>query len=361
MGCVYLWLDWFEFTPSFYVIGTIALSLITTIGFASMGYFINEFFDKECDFKAGKVNKLAHLPIKWQSLLLAGILVVTFLPWIWLPKNQFSVFLIAIQIGLFLLYSLPFPRFKEHPYLSLLLDSLYAYTLPLILSFHTFSILKQSQTYPSWFYFFIVAATFIGIRNILTHQIKDVFKDAAAGLQSLPMLIGVNKTQNLLRLVFTYELFFMSISLFVFSLKFWFVFFVLLAYLIFALKVFKENNLNEGSSDFYLEINKAYNIVFPFLTLLMLVVKWPITLVYLLFHAFFLVPFNVYRFILSIVIPFLIKIRIRIHSLVVTDLRNLISVLVNYPIYFIFRIVGIDLKKEGTSALGYFRKRRGVK
>lgn len=339
----------------------IGLSLLTTIGFASLGYFINEFFDKESDAKAGKLNKLAFLPFWTQGLILAAILLITFLPWVFLPKDHLSLLLIFTQISLFLLYSLPFPRLKENAYLSLVIDALYAYTLPLLLSFHTFSLLKGSHYFPLWFILFSVSAGFIGLRNILTHQVKDVFKDAAAGQKSLPMLLGPIKTQLLLTLIFAYEVFSIALTLVVFSINFWFLSILLIAYLWFALDVFKRKGIKENTSNMFQEINKAYNLVFPLLALLVLLIKWPIVLVILLIHSSFLVPFNVWKYLHSKVMPILIRIRVRIHSFVVTDLRNAISAMVNYPIYFLFRLAGIDLKKEGTSAMGYFRKRRRSK
>ena len=42
-------------------------------------------------------------------------------------------------------------------------------------------------------------------------------------------------------------------------------------------------------------------------------------------------------------------------------LRQLLSVIINYPIYYLFLIFGVDLKKENTSALDYLKKRNARK
>ena len=201
MGCVYLWLWWFEFSFDFDLVLVILLSLVTSIGFAGLGYFINEYFDLESDAKAGKQNKLAPVTSFGRLIILIIVLLLTFTPWIFLPKNNFSFILIGLQIILFLLYSMPFPRLKESIYLSLVLDALYAYSVPLLLSFHTFSLLAKSSMYPPWFFLFFLAVTFIGLRNILTHQIKDIFKDEFSGQKTLPMVVGFNATVQLVKLL----------------------------------------------------------------------------------------------------------------------------------------------------------------
>jgi 1,4-dihydroxy-2-naphthoate octaprenyltransferase len=63
LGCVYLWLVWFRTPFSIEAMTLIALSLITAIGFAALGYLINEYFDQEDDARAGKLNRMALAPI----------------------------------------------------------------------------------------------------------------------------------------------------------------------------------------------------------------------------------------------------------------------------------------------------------
>jgi 4-hydroxybenzoate polyprenyltransferase len=358
MGCVYLWLVWFNFSFSSSLLIVIGLSLLTTVGFASLGYFINEFFDKESDTKAGKINKLSLIPLWSQFAILVAILLVTFLPWNWLPRDQISYFLIFLQIGLFLAYSMPIPRLKETSYASLVLDALYAYPVPLLLSFHTFSLLSGNQAYPSWFVLFVVASFFIGIRNIITHQIQDIFKDAASGLRTFPMVIGVNQTKTVQTIVFAYEVFFVSIAILVFSYHFWFVLFVLVGYWIHGWYVFVYHGNLENPSKMYLEINKAYSLVFPILVLLFLSLKWPFGWIVLLVHGSILVPFNFWKLGYNLIIPLVIRLRIAFHRFLVMNVRHFLSLCINYFIYFLFKLVGVDLKKEGMSAIDYLRKRR---
>ena len=57
-GNLYLWLILFDIPFSISSVLLLILSLITSFGFAALGYFINEFFDKEDDENSNKVNKL---------------------------------------------------------------------------------------------------------------------------------------------------------------------------------------------------------------------------------------------------------------------------------------------------------------
>ena len=90
MGCVYLWLWGFGLPFTIEIIWLTFLSLVTTVGFASLGYFINEFFDKESDARAGKINKLAHLSPGIQIFIFSLVLALTLLPWIWLPSTKIT-------------------------------------------------------------------------------------------------------------------------------------------------------------------------------------------------------------------------------------------------------------------------------
>ena len=62
-GNLYLWLILFDIPFSISSVLLLILSLITSFGFAALGYFINEFFDKKDDENYNKVNKLLRLAI----------------------------------------------------------------------------------------------------------------------------------------------------------------------------------------------------------------------------------------------------------------------------------------------------------
>lgn len=359
MGCVYLWLWWFNFRFTEETLRVIFLSLLTTVGFAALGYFINEYFDKESDARSGKVNKLAWLPAWAHGLIFSGILLCTFLPWKWLPADRLSYTLIFLQVILFLLYSMPFPRLKETVYAALVVDSLYAYTVPLLLSFHTFSLLAGKEQYPVWFWLLLAAVSFIGLRNIITHQIRDVYKDAVAGYTTLPMVAGVEGTIAWQQVVFAYEVFLMALTLLVLGAGYAMWLLVLLLYGWYAWRVFTRNGKTATPAHMFQEMNKAYNLVMPLVVLFFLGIRWPYAWMVLVIHAGMLVPVHVWHGTCSVVVPLLVKLRVAIHQFMVTDMRHALSMCINYPVYGLFLIMGVDLKKEGISAFDYLRKKFG--
>ena len=212
-GNLYLWLILFKISFDFKLLWILFLSLTTSFGFAALGYFINEFFDKEDDFVAGKINKLQILNAYKQIILFVCILLFTFIPWAFLPFNKISIVLITIQILLFIIYaSYPF-RLKKNKYLSGIIDSMYAYTIPLLLSYYTFYLVSGSDSFnPLILFTYSLLLLITGYRNITIHYINDIFKDKRVGLVTLPRHIGVKKTDSLLKICLLLE----AIILFVF-------------------------------------------------------------------------------------------------------------------------------------------------
>ena len=205
MACVYLWSNLFEIRFSLHTLSIFALSVSTTFGFAALGYFINEFFDKADDAKAGKINKLSLLSPQLQALLFLVIIAVCLLPWIYLPKDQTSLHLILAELTCFLLYSAPYIRWKRSTYIAGIIDALYAYLIPGLLSFHTYELLAggKQAAFPLLFF---VALFFIGYRNIFLHQIKDVLGDQKSGMISLPQKLGPIQSYRLLKMLYFVEI-----------------------------------------------------------------------------------------------------------------------------------------------------------
>lgn len=351
MGCVYLWAGFLGIGFDVSGIILITLSLTTTIGFAALGYFINEHFDKTNDAAAGKVNKLALLKGYQQLFLLLAIVAITLLPWLWLPADKLSYVLIGTEIGLFLAYSLPYIRFKEKAYLAGIVDSSYAYVVPLFLAFHTYSLYTGTH-YRLMVILFSLAVFFIGFRNIIIHQVNDVIGDEKAGVETLPMKIGVENTTQLLKVNLVYEVFFCSLAFVVIGLikpvyLIWAV--IYLAYITQRVSV----NRKEMTNPFFTLLpvrhltDQAYQVLFPLTMLfLLIIIDWH-WLVLLPLHVLFLLPNSILEESLKYLHLFSIR------------LKGVVSILVNYPIYFFFLIFGVNLKKENKSAMEYLKSKFG--
>ena len=353
MGCVYMWLWWFKLPFTLKTISLTFLSLLTTIGFASLGYFINEFFDKESDAKAGKLNKLAFISPQLQFGICLSSIALTLLPWIWLPSNSISWLLIVLQIFLFLIYSLPFPRIKESTYLSVVIDSLYAYVVPLILSFYTFGLIAGTTTIPTWFYLFVVAVFFIGLRNIIIHQVNDVMKDKQSGMTTLPMVLGVENTKLVVVIILLYEVLFIMtwvLALQVEHVEMWMWIPIYLPAAFYSLRyLLSTSNINYDK----LFINYTYQYFMPLLLILLLVINNVGWIFILLLHVILLIPFHLIKKSFNL----LKEVISYTQRFVYNDVRNILSMVINYPIYYCFRLLGVDLKKENVSALGILKRK----
>lgn len=364
IGCVYLWVWWFQIPFNLSGVLLLLLSLLTTAGFASLGYLTNELFDIESDLKAGKRNRLAGLPASYVALAFVLSLLVTFLPWLHLPANRTSWVLISAEILAFLLYSLPFPRLKKVPVCSNVLDAAYAYTLPLLLSFHTFHLASPSTPLaPLWvFALFAVVVTISGLRNIVIHQIDDVFRDKISGIYTLPMMLGTGLTTRLLLVLLIGETALHLI--WAIALGAYHTVFVVWALLYVSSLIFTASRYTEKATLNYFSIHKARHltdntnqIVFPLFTLTLLVLANSYWAVIIPVHIFLLMP-------PLILVPVTIFIRdsmtyTRYHVPHYFRLMVIypLSLVVNYSIYFIFRLVGVNLKKQKKSALDVLKSR----
>lgn len=356
MGCVYLWIRHFYLPFDGPTLMMLGLSLMTTVGFASLGYFINEYFDRPHDGRAGKANRLAHVPQVLRMTMLVFILLFTFVPWVWLPHDGVTWVLIGAEVALFLLYSMPFPRLKAVPVLSNLVDMGYAYLLPLLLSFHTYA-LYIGAGHPIWIFPLMLAVAAIGFRNIVIHQVNDLFNDRRAGLVTLPRIIGpLNTTRLLAGLLAVEMLAFLTFGVMLAdgSLRM-----LVVTVLYIVLLIVRLVQLHQHMGLRFLPLSPVrhltdpyYQIAFPALLLLLLVFRdWRWVMLVPL-HALIFIPRDVYA---------LIAAQVR-EAWWWADrqrpiVRAAISASVNYPIYWFFRLLGVDLVREGKSATAFIRSK----
>lgn len=360
IGCVYLWLFYFDITFSLDALVLIVLSLTTTFGFAALGYFINEYFDQDADLKAFKINKLSLLKAQQQLLLFSVIIALTFLPWLKLPFTHYTLILISFEIGLFFVYSFPFPRLKNSPVAAPLIDAAYAYVTPLILSYYTYT-LFISVDFDFTIFPLLAAVFFIGLRNILIHHVNDIFKDKRSGQKTLPQILGIQRTSLLILFFLLHEFIFMVLFTFLFTQKkttflLWLLFYPLWM-------IFRWFQLKPHETWTYFSIRKlrhltdfAYQFWLPLLALILLVIqdfKW---LILIPFHLLILVEKNIlndaWNYLIYQIAP---AIKRSYHWVRGKWIRPAISIIINYPIYFFFLLFGVNLAKEKKSAWQYLK------
>lgn len=171
-------------------------SICTIVGIAGFGYLSNDFGDRKTDLLAGKENLLANMSFANILLLLLLFLTLALLPWfIFFPLNKLTGILLGAEFFLFLVYILPPFRLKERALLGVLTDSLYAHVNPVILAALTFEALAKNKIMGFELIFGSMALwqLFLGMRNILLHQIKDHENDLKSGIKTFSTQFGLEK------------------------------------------------------------------------------------------------------------------------------------------------------------------------
>ncbi|MBX2903864.1 MAG: UbiA family prenyltransferase [Chitinophagales bacterium] len=361
MGCVYLWLSWFAIELNSSSVFLVLLSLLTTVGFAALGYFINEYFDIASDARAGKVNKLAYLPVLLRVGLFLAALALAFVPWCWLPVNGVSWFLIGLQLLFFLLYSLPFPRLKEVPVVSNFIDAGYAYWIPLLLSHHTYALYAQKE-WAYWMPLFSMAVFLIGFRNILIHQVNDVFNDRRAGMQTLPMHLGVDATTFLIKILLFHEVLFLTGVLVMIGIALPLHFAIVLVYIVAVSYKVWTNRVQFASPYFSIERTRhitddVNQYVLPLSWLSILVLRHVGFIFLVPLHLLFLFPTAYLITAWTAVLLYCKAFWWWWVRFVTVTVRHGFSMCINYPIYLFMKLIGVDLAKEKMSLLEYCKKK----
>lgn len=184
-------------------------SVVTIIGIAGFAYLLNDFTDRGQDAKLSRENSTAGLPNITVFFYLFFFLCLSLLPWfIFFPLNKIIVTLLVAEIVLFILYSARPFRLKECGVLGIVADALYAHAIPAALAAQTFRPIiiefnpELSQLNPflgMWFLSLVLWQFFLGIRNILLHQLADLDNDQKSKTRTWVSLVGAAPVWNWIR------------------------------------------------------------------------------------------------------------------------------------------------------------------
>lgn len=354
-GNLYLWLVLFNI--GFGAPGVVLLfcSLVTSFGFAALGYFINEFFDQQDDARAGKLNKLSLLNNLQKAMLFIVICLVTSLPWVFLEYNTVSLSLIALQVLLFVLYASPPFRFKKINYLSVITDSLYAYVVPLLLSMNTYYLSGSNDKKDFLFIIPYALLMFItGLRNIMIHYINDIFRDKRIGFYTLPRVLGVHKSNTMLKVCIFLEL--ILVAIVYARLAFFFAPFVVLflPFIFLLTRLAKQwKKVNKGMIVFN-PVRHIPDLLFQHYQPLFLLIP----LLFFDWHWWGIVPVHLLLFIPLFryhpIISWFKRINWKKYAIFI---RQLLSWVVNYTIFYCFLLVGVNLRKRNQSAFSFLKQK----
>jgi 1,4-dihydroxy-2-naphthoate octaprenyltransferase len=348
MGLVYVYTLWFKI-PFLTFIPLSALSIVTISGFASFGYWMNDYFDQDKDRLAGKKNFLLGKPTSLKVILALIPILLIALPWIYLPRNSAILALIAIELMLFLLYSCPPIRLKERGLVGIVVDAAYAHGVPAILAAATFALASTFEIPYPLFGLIFLWQIICGIRNILIHQIEDKESDiltrtetyttsieTATGIKTIKVLILIEATCAIV----LFSLLTLTYYPFIYCLI---VLMVLLCFGIFRYFGSDSDLLPHLSIRYF--PNAIYEKWLPVVCLILLTRTNYWFAIFLILH---ILVFDLgyykntaWHFLKKIVIP----------------IRAFFSKMVNNAIYYLLLLFHIDLKREEMSAIEYFRKK----
>lgn len=179
------------------------LLLLSISGCAVFGMVLNDWCDRENDIKAGRPSIVGSLSLHQVLVFLCLSLLLIFLPLVHLPGATAVAILAIVECILLAAYSVSPIRLKDRGGWGVMTDSLYAHVLPALAAWFAFSSIT-----PRVSYLWMIGSSIIlviwqfpmGFRGLLGHQINDYAKDKDVGEQTLAVQIGVERSQEIIRL-----------------------------------------------------------------------------------------------------------------------------------------------------------------
>lgn len=181
------------------LVASLPFFLLSVVGIAGFGYFLNDVCDIAGDRAAGKTNAAAGRTPAGRAGILIFLLALGLAPWSLLPRNAVNLVLVAVLIGTLTLYSVRPFRLKERGLAGALADTLYGHILPVAIALFTFFpdaslalVRVSSRRGPEGTIGLVIALGLAckGLRNIVLHQIEDRWNDRRAGTRTFVLVRG---------------------------------------------------------------------------------------------------------------------------------------------------------------------------
>ena len=176
-------------------VATLVAFMTSFIGVAGFGHIINDLYDVDNDRTAGKHNTMDGRTSLQTALIMLFLLALAWLPWFILPANPWNLSLLGLQLLLLSAYATPPLRLKVRAVPGVIVDALYAYTVPALITWTTFGhISGEPPPRPFLLATLIIWSLFPGLRGILNHQCLDADNDARSGVTTFATQYGRART-----------------------------------------------------------------------------------------------------------------------------------------------------------------------
>jgi len=266
------------------------ISILLSIGIAGLGYVMNDIKDFKDDLQNNKPN-LFNKFSKFQSVLLVIIFVLlSIFPWLYLPTDKYTFYLLAIEFLLFFVYAFPPFRLKEKGFLGIITDALYAQVVPCLLAVYTFSKITNTILQIKLLALYAIWLLFVGMRNIIKHQVEDFDNDINTKTKTFVTIYGIEYSKKIsFKYLFPIEFILYTCLLITIKTPY---FIALLGYLLYTTILFIKRNKTTEIDSFYFINTRIFNEFYEIHLPIILLVSFSY------FHSFFLIilGFNVILF-----------------------------------------------------------------
>ena len=175
------------------------LAFVTAfVGVAGYGHVINDLADRKHDRAAGKHNTMQGKGALESAGIVLALMVLSWVPWLILPATRWTLPLVGLQLVLLTAYAVPPLRLKIRPVPGVVTDALYAYTMPVLITWTTWTALTRlaapTQSHPALLALLIPWSFSVGLRGILNHQYGDAANDLCSGVTTFATRFGRSRT-----------------------------------------------------------------------------------------------------------------------------------------------------------------------
>jgi 4-hydroxybenzoate polyprenyltransferase len=163
---------------------SLVLVVLTVCAVANYGYALNELYDVEEDFRAGRANAAAALGLsRIKAIVVVSALIAEALAIV--AAGWWGAMLTAVGLILPLAYSVPPLRIKERKWLGVAADALAAHVYPAALAVLAAGFVRDRPVPVVLTIGLLAWSAAAGIRGILSHQLHTAERDRQGGLTTL--------------------------------------------------------------------------------------------------------------------------------------------------------------------------------
>lgn len=172
--------------------------LVSLVCVAAYGHVVNDSFDVEADRRAGKANAMSRHGVAFRAVFAGSLAAVAFAPAFVVRYSVAALVLLAINLLLPTIYSIPETRLKERGVAGLVCDVGGSHVVPTLFVLVALHQGSHGVSLHEWV--FAVAALAwsgaLGLKGILHHQLSDRSGDLAAGASTFAATVEAGRIER---------------------------------------------------------------------------------------------------------------------------------------------------------------------